>query len=111
MPRNGNLSFTYSSTTGALAAQTFGGGPAIIATVAAFAASTTLAWEISLDGGSTYITLFDITGTAISATVNGATGDQYYHVSLPKDCLIRPNCTAGTMTSGKSWVLQVPSQT
>lgn len=109
MPRNENLTFTYSSTTGALTAQLFAGGEAVIASAATFATSTTVVWEISINGGP-YITLFDLAGNAISATASGALTDQYYHVNLPR-CMIRPNVTAGTMTSGTAYVSAINSQT
>ena len=110
MPQNSIVEFEYSTTTGATASQRVPGGPSVIATAATFAASTTLVFEISLNSGSSWVTLSDITGTAVSATVNGAVGDQYWHVNLPRGgCLIRANCTAGTMTSGNSWVAQASS--
>jgi len=109
MPKNSIAEITYSSTTGATAAQFVPGGPSIIATAATFAATTTLVFEISINGGG-YVTLSDVNGTTITTTVNGALADQYWHVNLPRGgCLIRANCTAGTMTSGNSWIAQASS--
>jgi broad specificity polyphosphatase/5'/3'-nucleotidase SurE len=110
MPKNSIAEITYSSTTGATAAQFVPGGPSIIATAATFAATTTLVFEISLDGGTTYVTLSDVNRDVITSTVDDATADQYWHVNLPRGgCLIRANCTAGTMTSGGSWIAQASS--
>lgn len=110
MPKNSIVEIEYSSTTGATAAHVVPGGPSVIATAATFAASTTLVFEISLDGGTSYVTLYDITGTKVENVINGAADDSYFHVNLPRGgCLIRANCTAGTMTSGSSWIAQTSS--
>lgn len=110
MAQKSNISFTYSSTQGASAALVTPGGRTNILTSGVFAASTTLKFEVSVDNGTTYVDLYDIAGSAVTATVNGASGEQYYTVDLPTNCFIRPNCTAGTMTSGTSWVCQSASQ-
>ena len=109
MASNSLLTVTYSTSTGAQAAQVCPGGRCNILTAATFAATTTLKFEVSVDSGTTYVDLYDITGTQVTATVNGAAADQYYTVDLPTNCLIRANCTAGTMTSGSSWIAQAVS--
>lgn len=102
MARNSNVNFEYSSTTGATAAQNFAGGSAAVATYGVFAASTTIVLEMSFDG-TNWIPVEDILGNDVTDTVNGATGTSHFTVSLPT-CQLRINVSAGTMTSGNTYV-------
>lgn len=103
MAKNSYLDFTYSTSTGAQTAQQFAGGRVVVINNGVFAASTTLKLEISLDGGTTYTDVYDILGNAITQTVSGASGEAYFTADIPPG-LLRTNVTAGTMTSGNTYV-------
>ena len=113
MPRYNKLTFTYADPgTGAQTAQEFNGGEAVFAmAITAAAASTIIKAEMSVDGGTNYVDVKDINGSAVTVTTSGAV-DVFFNVTLP-NCLFRTNVTGsgGATTTATAWLTSAKDKT
>jgi len=103
MAQNSHVSYTFAELGTAGASSRHTGGPCVIASSITYAASSVMKWEVQTAAGS-WVDLYDINGSAVSESVDGAASDAYFCVWLPSGATIRPNVTSGEATSGDATI-------
>ena len=108
MPKYDKLVYAISDPgVAASAGQTYSGGPGnYVINISAAAASTVIALQGSMDGGTTFVNWNDRNGAAITVTANGAAATAHFYLGDCGETVFRLNTSAGggATTTGTAWI-------